>query len=113
MRLLFVALPILCALGCGEVAFTSAELDELDRIDPSGPIDVPLDASTPSLPDPELANTIGRTPDVEVRSHDCHEPCGEACALNEVCCLSTSTCLPIDCPDCCPDPEFRRIAAQH
>lgn len=40
----------------------------------------------------------------------CHDSCPEVCPPEQICCWSTQRCIPIDCPECCPDPDHEARA---
>jgi hypothetical protein len=60
-----------------------------------GGVDIERSLPSPTAPD---------TP----TTHECHDPCPLQCGIDAACCHSTSQCVSLDCPECCPDADFGR-----
>ena len=104
-RLALLVLVSCLAMGCSaEVASSSDGLDELHRVSDVVTV-VPADGGidrTLVMPEPRTPASV---PPAAI-THDCTDPCPGPCAEGHACCAPLQRCVRLDCPSCCPDPEF-------
>ncbi len=99
-------------VGCSDGTHASAGgLDELDRSS-QGSFVFAVDGGSVWWSTGDLEPAI--EPHVEVSSEEdlatgtpgCHDACPAVCSPDEACCASLQLCVSLDCPSCCPDPDF-------